>query len=79
MGRLLDNLEKYLATHTKEEFRKAWEEVEQLGLQGPTVWEVVRMQQQPFVYRAVNAGVHYKSQPSLEQAVSDQPTLNLAA
>ena len=79
MGRLLDNVNQYLATHTKEEFRQAWEEVERLGLQGPTVWEVVRMQQRPFVYRAVNAGVHYQPQPRLEQAISDQPTRNLSA
>jgi hypothetical protein len=79
MGRLLDNIKQYLATHTKEEFRQAWEEVEKLGLKGPTVWEVVRMQQQPSVYRTVNAGVRFIPQPDLEQPVSDQPTLNLAA
>jgi len=79
VGRLLENIKQYLATHNREEFRKAWEEVEQLGLQGPTVWEVVRMQQQPLGYQAANAGVRFLPQPGLEQAVSDQPTLNLSA
>mgnify|MGYP006267850833 CR=1 FL=1 len=80
MGRLLDNVKQYLATHTKEEFRQSWAEVEALGLEGPTVWEVIRMQQGPYVYRQVNAGVQYHAASSLEESSRmDQPTLNLAA
>lgn len=39
MGKLLDNLNKYLHTHTEEEIRKSWDETKEYDSIGPTLEE----------------------------------------